>query len=545
MDLLVYPLIVLAVVGPAAFFWRRHELTEALALGAAASLAGWAAIAFARFLLLLPPSLPRLVGLIALAVSLVTATGVVALSTRHLAQPLRPPQSNRSRTLAVLLGAALLAVGIQAAVPHFGIVNLYYDWWEHFDLARFYATATGLGRHYQEGYTVTSRTPVFNLLTSLGLTAFGDRFSIFQVGTAALAWLWVLPALLLARRFLNDHVLGLVAVLSMSPLLLFATAYGWPKGLVTFFALLCLDRFFALREKASFQAAPEAVQVGLTAGLTLMTHQGFVGYLLPLFALLLWDCRRDRTRWSPLLLACATSATVALPWYAWAVTQYGLRGGLLGYPVPGYASPLLWLLDHIVVVVSSAVPITVLFNAYGDHPEQRLLVAYLRTAVGLMGAIFFLRVLVRTLHRKSAPRHDLGPLAAFALAGTVSTTLLLNGWGTGWATAEAVFIPAMLALILIALSRTPVTKTMLAVAAVESVAILAVALTYMWSSASAAEPNAILARIEHIRFLGHDTRLVGVALLLLGMAASLYGAYGFRLHKKEPRAGWREAHLVS
>jgi len=545
MDLLFFPLMLVGVLAPAALFWRRHEPAQALALGALLSLAGWSALAFARFLMLLPPSRPRLVGLVALFVSCATAAAIVVLLKGRSDDTLRPPRTDRSRVIAVCAGAALLAVGLEAAVPHFGIANLYYDWWEHFDLARFYATAGNLSRHYQDGYTVTSRTPVFNLLTSLPLTVFGDRFTVFQLGTAALAWLWVLPAILLARRFLRAYALSLVAVLALSPLLLFATTYGWPKGLVAFFALLSLDRFLALRQKPSFEAAPEAMQLGLAAGLTLMTHEGFVGYLLPLYGLLLWDCLRRRAGWTPLLIACLLGTLVALPWYAWAVAQYGLRGGLVGYPEPGYASPLMWLLDHIVILVSSAVPITVLFHAYGDSPLQQLLVAYLRTAVGLLGAAFFLRVLARSLLRSAASTEGVGPLAGFALAGIASTTLLLNGWSAGWASAESVFIPALLALLLIAVSRTPLTRGMLAVAAVESVVILAVALAYMWSPGSAGEPNARLAAIEQIRFLGQDTWRLGVALLILGVAATLFGAFGLRVHKKEPRAGWREASLVS
>ena len=545
MDLLFLPVMLLAVLAPAALFWRRHDLAEALALGALTSLAGWTWVAFVRFLILLPSSSPRSVGLVTAGVSLVGAIVV----GQHVIRQSRPKpgsaEPDRYRLLALIAGAVLLAVGLEAAVPHFGVANLYYDWWEHFDLARFYSTAGDVSRRYQDGYTVTSRTPVYNLVQSLGLTAFGDRFTVFQVGTAALAWLWVLPAILLARRYLRDQALPLVAVLALSPLMLFATTYTWPKGLVAFFALLALDRFLVLKEKA-LPDASIAAQFGLAAGLTLMTHEGFSGYLVPLFALLLWDCLGRRARWSHLLLSAGVALLVALPWYSWAVAQYGLRGGLAGYPVPGYASLFLWLLDHVVILVSSIIPITVLFHAYGDGAVQQLLVAYLRTAVGLMGVVFFIRVAARALHRRLPPGGPVAPLIAFALAGIVSTTLLLNGWSVGWASAESVFIPALLALIVYAVSRAPVSRTMLAVAAVESVVILAVALAYMWSPAGSGEPNARLASIEAIRFLGQDARTVGVALLLLGLATSCYGAFGLGLDKeKEPRAGWHEAPLAS
>ena len=538
MDIVFFPVMVLAVLAPAALFWRRHELPEALALGALVSLAGWSSIAFGRFLIMLPASSPRAVGLIALALSAATASGVGFLLMRRARPHVDLPEPNRSRVLAVIAGAALLAVGLEAAVPHFGIANLYYDWWEHFDLAGFYSTAGELSRHYQDGYTVTSRTPVFNLLTSLGLTFFGDRFTIFQLGTAALAWLWVLPAILLARRFLRERALELVALLALSPLLLFATTYGWPKGLVAFFALLSLDRFFVLREKATVEPGV-AAQFGLAAGLTLMTHEGFAGYLLPLFGLLLWDCLRSRARFTGLLTAGAVALLVALPWYAWAASQYGLRGGLIGYPEPGYGGPLLWLLDHLLILVSSAVPITVLFHAYGDNLLQQVFVAYLRTAIGLLGVAFLLRLLARSLQRPASSRAGVGPLMAFALAGILSTTMLLNGWGNGWASAESVFIPAMVALLLVALARAPLPEGMLALGALECLVILIAAIAYMWSPASAGEPNARLAVIEQVRFLGQEAWPIGLTLCLAGVATSLYAVYGFRLpgNKKSPAPG--------
>jgi 4-amino-4-deoxy-L-arabinose transferase-like glycosyltransferase len=545
MDLLFFPIMVLAILAPAALLRRRYDLPEALALGALVSLGGWSALALARFLLLLPVSTPRTVGLIALT----SSVGAGIAAARVLVggrQSDSPRLTNERQILAVAGGAALLVVGLEAVVPHFGIANLYYDWWEHFDLARFYHAPVDLARHYQDGYSVTSRTPVFNLLTSLGLTAFGDRFSVFQVGTAALAWLWVLPAMLLARRFLENQGLRLVAVLALSPLMLFAGTYPWPKGLVAFFALLSLDRFLALRQRGSLSAGSEGMQFGLASGLTLMTHEGFAGYLVPLFALLVWDRLRARAAWKPLLTACLFSALVALPWYGWAVAEYGLRGGLIGYPEPGYGGPMLWLMDHIVIIVSSVVPITVLFHAYADNALQQLFVAYLRTAVGLLGVAFFLRVLARAVQRTASAKRGAGPLLGFALAGIGSTTLLLNGWGNGWASAESVFIPAMVALLIGAVARAPLTEGMLALSAVECLAILIAAIGYLWSPVSATEPNAQLAAIEQVRFLGQDAWPVGLALLLTGAASSLYAAYAFRLpgRKKEPHAGWREAPSV-
>ncbi|HEY0492132.1 MAG TPA: hypothetical protein VGD57_01515, partial [Candidatus Dormibacteraeota bacterium] len=176
MDLLLFPVMLFALLAPAALFRGRHQLPEALALGALVSLALWSVIAFGRFLLLLPPSSSRTLGLFATALTLAGGLGIASLCLRRPRQAVRLAENSRRQVLVLICGAVLLAMGVEATLPHFGIANLYYDWWEHFDLARFYSNGGDLFRHYQDGYTVTSRTPVFNLLTGLCLTAFGDRF---------------------------------------------------------------------------------------------------------------------------------------------------------------------------------------------------------------------------------------------------------------------------------------------------------------------------------------------------------------------------------
>lgn len=539
MDLLFYPVMVAAILAPALAFTRRHDLLEALALGATASVTGCSVLAFGRFLLLLPASAPRTVGLVTLGVVLVCGCAFVIRLGRGRGAASHPGPPPSMMVLA-LAGAALLALGVEAVVPHFGIADFYYDWWEHLDLARFYLAPGDLVRRYLDGYGVTSRTPVYNLVTSLALSLFGDRFSVFQVATAALAWLWVMPAMLLARRFLQEQGIRLVALLAVSPLILFATTYGWPKGLVTFFALLALDRFLTLRQAAPGHAVSLAAQFGLAGGMTLMTHEGFIGYLLPLYGLLAWDAIRRRRFLAPLTIACTVSALVALPWYAWATVQYGLGTAVAGYPVASYGTPMLWLVDHIIVVVSSAVPLGMPLHAFGATPLQEVFIAYLRTAVGLLGVAFFLRVLARAIRRPSARPRGLAPVIGFAGAGILTTTLLLNGWGNGWASAESVFLPAMLALVVVALARAPLTEGMIRIALAECLVLLAAAIIYLWSPASLAEPNARLAVALRVRFLGQDVSWLGIGLVLLAVALSVMAIYGFRLplaQKKSPAPG--------
>lgn len=107
-----------------------------------------------------------------------------------------------------------MVLGLEANLPHYGVALRFYDWWLHFDLARFYRLPTDLGRTYGEA-TVTSRTPLFNLLGSLALACLGDRFTVFQVFTAAVGWLWVLPFALLVRFLGRDAwAAGLVLIMA-------------------------------------------------------------------------------------------------------------------------------------------------------------------------------------------------------------------------------------------------------------------------------------------------------------------------------------------
>jgi hypothetical protein len=545
-DLLAYPFMVAAILIPALWLLRRHDPVEALSLGAAIGIAAWAALALARFFAILPAGTPKVVGAVTLAVSLI---GAMVMAIRAVARPdrqvARPPTGT---LLLAVAGVALATLGVEAIMPHYGIAMLYWDWWEHFDLAHFYLDPHAFTRSYGDGSTITSRTPLFNLLGSMALGLLGDRFTIFQVLTAAVGWLWALPAALIARRLLGARSTGLVAMLGLSPLILFCTAYAWPKGLVLFFALLALDRFLALRESSGPAAHAIALQLGLSSGLTIMTHAGFIGYLLPLYGLLLRDTVRRRRGWSAVFESCAMGALVALPWYAWAIAQYGLREGLLGYPQPASASVALWLIDHVVILASSLLPVSLFLYRF-IPPAQNVLIAYLGSAMGLLGVVFLVRTLARStrgLRLADSDRGVITTVAAFAGGGVLVATLLINGWGNGWAAAQAVFLPALIGLTLIAMRVMTATRGLVLAALVECGAVVGLGLAYMWSPAATSEPNAVLAAAEHVRFLGQQTWPLGVLILLAGatvisrVAFSLVGSQPARLQPK-PRSSTLDA----
>jgi len=521
MDWLLLPVATGAILGPALLL-RGRDWLERLAIGAGLGAAAWAAFGLLRFFLLLPASTPRIVALVCLAGAALLGSllAVVAIRSSRSVQSVSAP-SDRPLWLGIV-AALLLTCGVEAAVPHFGGALRYYDWWMHFDLARFYAAPSDLARTYGENATVTSRTPLYNVLGGVALTLLGNRFSTFQVMTAAVGWLYILPFALLARRLMGVRAALAVAVAGLSPLILQSHTYTWPKGLVTFCVLLAVERFMALRAGAPAARPVTAVQLGLASGLTVMAHAGFAGYLVPLYAWLAWDCvnRRVPLRW--LLASTAAAILVVLPWYGWAIAQYGLHNAVLAYPEGTYPSVLSWMLDHILIVVTAVVPVALpanLLAGRGDLLQQYFLV-YMGTAAGIFGFAFSLKVIAMNIFPRTRLR---GPadIITVALTGALIVTLLVEKAGWGWTGAGALFIPALLLLMLATMTSSRLSISLAWVGLAEVVGFQLVILLWMWSPTSASDLNAQLVVQEHIRFLGRDSWPIGVLLLAAGTAAAV------------------------
>jgi hypothetical protein len=519
-DILWYPVLLAAVLLPTAFFWKGHEPLEALMLGSAAGLTGWAALAFARFAIILPSGPPRATAIIALTIATAVASLLVAWLGRRRMPAAASARTSRRLLLAVA-GVALMTLGLEAALPHYGIAMLYWDWWEHYDLANFYRMPSHFFRTYGDGSTVTSRTPLFNLLTSLALSTVGDRFTVAQVLTAALGWLWALPAALLARRLLAERAVNLIAALAFSPMILFCATYSWPKPLALFSALFALERFLRLRQEPKPGAFAIALQFGLACGLTVLAHAGYVGYVLPLGALLLRDAWLRRASWLHALSAAAMALLVVAPWYAWGIAEYGWRAGLFGYPQPASPTVALWLADHLMILGTSLLPAS-FFVYTGIGLVRDLFIMYLGSSAGLLGLVFLVRSLAGLLSRRRASTQPASPetsvLVSFVVSGVLVATILINGWGNGWAAAQAVFLPALVVLALVLLRRHPLSPVLAATVAAESLAVIGLGLLYMWTAAQSQEPNALLAAALQVHFLGRQTWPLGCALLIAGAA---------------------------
>lgn len=537
MDWVLFPVVTGAILAPALLL-RGRDWLERLAIGAGAGATVWAALGLLRFFLLLPASTPRTVGLLCMAAAALSGAllAIVAIRSSRLVPSLRARTSSRPLWLAIAT-ALLVTCGVEAAVPHFGGALRYYDWWMHFDLSRFYAAPSDLARSYGEGATVTSRTPLYNVLGGVALTLLGNRFSVLQVLTGAVGWLYILPFALLARRVAAGRAALPVAIAAMSPLILQSHTYTWPKGLAAFCVLLAVERCVALRAEPLAARPLIAIQLGLASGLTVMAHVGFAGYLLPAYGWLVWDCwhRRLPVRW--VLASIATAAMTILPWYGWAIAQYGLHDAVFAYPGSPYPSILSWVLDHILIVVTALVPVAIPTNIAAGRGDllQQYFIIYMGTAVGVFGFLFALKAIAMNVVPRTRLR---GPaeLLTIALIGALIVTVLFEKPGWGWTGAGALFIPALLLLLLATSTSSRLTVPQTWVGLAEVVIFEIVILWWMWSPASGRDLNAQLVLQEHVRFLGRDAWPIGILLLAAGMAT------GFAALR--PWLGWSKPDAV-
>ncbi len=511
MDLVLYPVILAAILLPGLVWGRRWPSFEGIGLSAAGGVMGWGAVALGRFFLRAPAGAPRSIGLAALVAALL----VVAVLW-HQTRPgsvATPAQRPDGRLLSAVGAAALLTLGLEAAVPHFGIAQWSFDWWMHFDLSRFYLSGVDPARSYADGYTVTSRTPLFNLLGSLAL-GLGDRFSMLQVLTAAIGWLWILPYSVLARRLCARAAVPMVCLAALSPMILYSHAYTWPKGLEAFLLLMALERFLHRPQALAGTRNRTDLQFGLLAGGAVLAHAGFVGYLVPLFVILGVRARRTR-QWTGAALAVIGAIVVVGPWYAWAVSQYGWHQGLLAYP-PAQSSPTSFIIQRVVILLTSLLPVTFPLDwlAGALDPAANYFLTYLGTAAGLGGVGFLIFALAALWHRR-ADRAWLGtPSAWFAVSGMVVGTLLVRQFAID--SAGSMFVPAILVLALHAVGGRQLPAVLIRIAVAELVIFEVVALTWIWSAAAMTQRNAQQALLYHTDFLGQRTWPVGLALMTAG-----------------------------
>jgi hypothetical protein len=241
---------------------------------------------------------------------------------------------------------------IQALLPDYRGSAWYWDWWMHYDVALVFAGDRDVHTVWT-GYTLASRTPLFNLVAAAVLALAGRDFSVFQTASVLTDCCIILPVYLLLRELFGARAARLGLLLAPLNLWLLHNAwFTWPKMLAGYYVLLGL--YFYLRSVRYGPDQPgRASRLFLVSGVSFllgfMTHQVALIYWAPL--LLHTACRAVRLGTYRALVR--DLAVLVLPagltagaWYGWLAGTLGADAILGTTPVTqGDTSAVFRLLD--------------------------------------------------------------------------------------------------------------------------------------------------------------------------------------------------------
>jgi hypothetical protein len=235
------------------------------------------------------------------------------------------------RFLVLACGLAYLhLLCIQALLPNYRGSSWYYDWCMHYEEALVFVGDRPIDDTWANGYTLASRTPMFNLTTAFIMALAGHDFAVFQTASVLTNIAFVSAVYLLLRDLFGKRA-GRLALL-LAPLnlwMLHDAWYTWPKMLAAYFVLLALHFYIQsvrLRATDPRKASQAFLYFGISGVLGFMTHQVSLVYILPLLlhaAVLAWKDRVARPRLAELAALALAIALLVLPWYGWLAATLG------------------------------------------------------------------------------------------------------------------------------------------------------------------------------------------------------------------------------
>jgi hypothetical protein len=230
----------------------------------------------------------------------------------------------------VFLLAYLHLVCIQALLPAYRGSYWFFDWWMHYNEAQIFVGDEAVETSWANGYTVASRTPLFNLATSFVMGVAGHGFDTYQLASALTNICFVLALFLLLRDLFGRRAAWLALLLAPLNLWMLHNAwFTWPKMLAAYYLILALHFYLQSLRHYPADAARGSVYCfafAICSLLAFMTHQVAIVYVLPLLAHVRVMAFLNRVYRQVLaqLPDCALIALVVLgSWYGWLAGTLG------------------------------------------------------------------------------------------------------------------------------------------------------------------------------------------------------------------------------
>ncbi|HEX5271409.1 MAG TPA: glycosyltransferase family 39 protein, partial [Gemmataceae bacterium] len=236
--------------------------------------------------------------------------------------------------------AYLHLVCLQGLLPAYWGSYWYFDWWMHYNEAQIFVGDESVTTTWANGYTVASRTPLFNLATAFVMEVGGRDFEVYQLASALTNISFVLSLYLLLRDLFGRRAAWLALPLAPLNLWMLHNAwFTWPKMLAAYYLILALHFYLqSVRQRPADPARAGSYLLcsGAAALLAYLTHQSTLFYALPLAAhagFLAWRDRAFRPRPAELLACALLGVAVGGPWYAWLAGTLGAETILHSTPV--------------------------------------------------------------------------------------------------------------------------------------------------------------------------------------------------------------------
>lgn len=230
---------------------------------------------------------------------------------------------NASRWFVLLIYWLTLA-SVQLCIPIYSGSDWYGDWWLHYDVAQFYLGEKAGDTIYFGIYTVTSRTPLFNLFISYYLGLFGNGFSVYQLA-ALLPGIFLLTTITLFLR--SRKVILAMILLALNPYMNHMIIFPWPKILTSIYIIAGIYFYLKIRkEVASTWLNHSRLYCGISLGLAMLGHPSALIYVVAIAVDNLWLNRGHFLNIiRQLTIPLSSAFAVLLPWLLWGINRYGIR----------------------------------------------------------------------------------------------------------------------------------------------------------------------------------------------------------------------------
>jgi len=249
------------------------------------------------------------------------SAGLLAIYRRDVVSLLR---HRRTRNL-LLMFAALLSwiLLLLLVIRHNTGGSWCCDWFEHYQRSLHFLDRGPKNQMFLNLYLLPARPPLMNVYAMYGIAIAGRDFSVYQVVSAFLDCLLLLPLALVARLFSSRGAPFslLAALLALNPQFFENSTFAWTKIPTAFFVALAFYLYLVGLRRAS---SSHVVGAFVSISAAMLVHYSAGPYLV-LMGLHYAVMVPRRRLWRQALVAALLSGMLLATWFGYSVARFGVK----------------------------------------------------------------------------------------------------------------------------------------------------------------------------------------------------------------------------